>query len=307
VLAPHIRQTVRRCGELETLWVAHDTTDIQYGGDSEREHLGRVRNKKAGYEAHVSIAVQPASEARRMLGVLEVQRFNAVPKAPKGRSGKTMRGDGEDRWLAGVRSSETSLADCAQAIHLMDRAADSYALWARMCAGGHRFVIRLCKSRRLGPADKLFDRLEALCAHPAVPQREVVLSRRGKQRGSTLRKIHPPRKRRPARLQVRACHLDTSRPQSCAEEGVAEPLRLNVVHVREVDVPEDCEPVDWKLITTEPNDTPDQVALIVDAYRGRWVIEEYFKALKTGCALQAGPGTRLRRPSHHGRRGVRCH
>ena len=25
---------------------------------------------------------------------------------------------------------------------------------------------------------------------------------------------------------------------------------------------------------------------LVDAYRGRWVIEEYFKALKTGCALQ---------------------
>jgi hypothetical protein len=25
---------------------------------------------------------------------------------------------------------------------------------------------------------------------------------------------------------------------------------------------------------------------VVDAYRGRWVIEEYFKALKTGCAIE---------------------
>lgn len=79
---------------------------------------------------------------------------------------------------------------------------------------------------------------------------------------------------------------DWPRPKYCAEQGVAESLRLGIVHVREVDVPEGCDPVDWKLITTEPIDTPEQVALVVDGYRGRWVIEEYFKALKTGCALQ---------------------
>jgi hypothetical protein len=35
-----------------------------------------------------------------------------------------------------------------------------------------------------------------------------------------------------------------------------------------------------------PIDTPEQVAAIVDAYRARWVIEEFFKALKTGCAYE---------------------
>ena len=280
VLCPHVRQTVRRCAAHETVWVAHDSTDIQYGGDSEREGLGRVRGQKAGYQAHVSIAVEPAGDARRMLGALEVQRLNATPKGAKGRSE-------QDHWLSGVRSCEGSLAGCTQVIHLMDRAADSYALWAQMCEAGQRFVIRLSKSRRVGPADKLFDRLEELGAEPAVLEREVVLSRRGKQRGSTLRKIHPPRKRRPARLQVRARSFDIPRPQACAGQAFAASLCLRVVHVREVDAPEDCEPVDWKLITTEPIDTPDQVATIVDAYRGRWVIEEYFKALKTGCALQS--------------------
>ena len=29
VLAPHVRQTVRRCGALDTVWVPHDTTDLQ--------------------------------------------------------------------------------------------------------------------------------------------------------------------------------------------------------------------------------------------------------------------------------------
>jgi hypothetical protein len=44
--------------------------------------------------------------------------------------------------------------------------------------------------------------------------------------------------------------------------------------------------VDWCLITTEAIETAEDVAAIVDAYRARWVIEEYFKALKTGCAFE---------------------
>lgn len=40
------------------------------------------------------------------------------------------------------------------------------------------------------------------------------------------------------------------------------------------------------LITTEAIDTQDQVERIVDHYRARWTIEEFFKALKTGCAVE---------------------
>lgn len=288
VLAPHVRQTVMRCAKHAVVWVAHDTTDIHYNGESERENLGRVRNKKAGYEAHFSIGVLPGNETRQMLGVLEVQRFNNLPKAERGASRKPLRDDGEDdRWLAGVRLTERSLGDCTSAIHLMDRAADSYALWARMCQDRQRFVIRLCKSRKLDSSDKLFDRLDMLSSQPALLQREVMLSRRGKQKGSTQRRIHPPRDRRSARLEVRACAVDIPRPAYCSDAQVVESLSLNIVHVREVDAPEGSDPVDWKLVTTEPIGTAEQVGNIIDAYRGRWVIEEYFKALKTGCALQS--------------------
>ncbi len=40
-------------------------------------------------------------------------------------------------------------------------------------------------------------------------------------------------------------------------------------------------PVEWFLLTNLPVDTPDEIAFVVDCYRGRWTIEEYFKALKT--------------------------
>ncbi len=54
----------------------------------------------------------------------------------------------------------------------------------------------------------------------------------------------------------------------------------------ERDCPKGQEPIVWYLVTNEPIDTAEQVAEVVDAYRARWVIEEFFKALKTGCQIE---------------------
>ena len=40
------------------------------------------------------------------------------------------------------------------------------------------------------------------------------------------------------------------------------------------------------LYTTEPVATAEQMLAVIDIYRARWVIEEFFKALKTGCAFE---------------------
>jgi hypothetical protein len=44
--------------------------------------------------------------------------------------------------------------------------------------------------------------------------------------------------------------------------------------------------VEWVLFTTEKTSTPTELERIVDIYRNRWKIEEYFKALKSGCSLE---------------------
>lgn len=63
-------------------------------------------------------------------------------------------------------------------------------------------------------------------------------------------------------------------------------LMLNVVKVIEVDAPDGCTPVEWNLITTESIASEADLLRIVDTYRARWVVEELFKALKTGCAFE---------------------
>ena len=70
------------------------------------------------------------------------------------------------------------------------------------------------------------------------------------------------------------------------KSSLAASLRLHAVRVREVETHGDHEPVERRLLTTEPIESPADVERILDVYRTRWLIEEYFKALETGCAIQ---------------------
>ena len=54
-----------------------------------------------------------------------------------------------------------------------------------------------------------------------------------------------------------------------------------MVDVRELSSNHDGEPIHWRLLTTHVLTSPEQARRIVDLYRKRWTIEEYFRTLKT--------------------------
>ena len=45
-------------------------------------------------------------------------------------------------------------------------------------------------------------------------------------------------------------------------------------------------PIEWMLVTSDAVQTIEDATAVVDHYRARWLIEDYFKALKTGCAFE---------------------
>jgi hypothetical protein len=63
-------------------------------------------------------------------------------------------------------------------------------------------------------------------------------------------------------------------------------LSLWVVHIFEPRPPAGEEAIEWTLLTSEPVTNLEQATAVVDHYRARWVIEEFFKALKTGCSVE---------------------
>jgi len=64
------------------------------------------------------------------------------------------------------------------------------------------------------------------------------------------------------------------------------PVWVNVVLVREEDPPMGEEAVEWLLLTSLPIDTLAAVLLVIEYYSCRWVIEIYFRVLKSGCQVE---------------------
>lgn len=292
ILEPHYRATCDRLQGVGAALVVHDTSTFTFGGEH-RENFGWVSNRSVGFYGHFALALS-ADPSHLPLGVLGMSVISRSRKWGEGEK-KTEQKQHDNpnreflRWGQMVQSVEHRTGVGA-VIHVMDREADSYELFAAMIKSGARFVVRMAYDRALAPSWPADPSSLTAAVEQAndVLKREVPISaRRAAGLTSKQRKIHPPRTARVAKLHFRATALTLKRPVDQRAADLPDSLSVNVVDVREVDVPEGEEPIQWRLVTTEPVTMVDQVAAIVDHYRGRWIIEEFFKAIKTGCALES--------------------
>jgi hypothetical protein len=286
ILAPHIQATAKRVREAGTAIVAHDTTEFEFSG--ERSELGWLDRRRKGFLAHFALAMS-ADGSRRPLGVLGLSTIFR-DREPKERSSRRQRrfapNSEERRWANLVEKVESTLGRQASMIHVMDCEADNYRLFAQLVAEQWRFVVRMTFDRRVstesGEPMKVSDTFRGAAV---VLSREVPIAARKSANGSNQRRAHPPRSARVATLSVTAQRITLLRPDWAGNDCPPE-LEAHIVRVWEEAPPDGTQPIEWRLLTTEPIRTKKDVARIVDIYRTRWVIEEYFKALKTGCALE---------------------
>jgi hypothetical protein len=275
--------TARRAEVAGDVLVIHDTTTCAFP-DADPAEVGYLNTGKAGFYAHSALVID-ASAWRRPLGVAHIETISRKSKSkPPSKPGQ---GSEFARWDHGVISTEALLSGCRRVCHIADREADSYAFLAAMATRGNRFVVRVTYDRKVRDADNLAAQALPLREHvktlSGIFEREVPLSRRKPGSAPNVKKAHPPREVRTARLSFAATSVVINAPSYVKAPKT---LQLNVVHVIEPAPPEGAEPVEWLLFTTLPVETAEQVATVVDYYRARWTIEEFHKALKTGCEYE---------------------
>lgn len=286
LLEPHLAQSRERAVQAGFVYAVADTTDFTFSGANRR--IGIRQGKTQGFRGHFCMAVTPTTKGKAMpLGLLGVRPIFREMQAKGERTSQERKEDDEReslRWKELALEVEERLHPRCQVIHVTDREGDIYEFLAALIGNNARFVIRVAQDRLLESGQpRLFEQLR----HSAfMYETEVVVSERRDAALPKQRKSHPARKARVARLHVTSTSLTIRKPQTAVEEGLPETLRLNYVHVFEPNPPEGEEPVDWKLMTTEPIETREQVEAVVLGYRMRWVIEEFFKALKTGCGYE---------------------
>lgn len=284
ILAPHFRQSARRAAGVARIVVPHDTTAFEFAGQKKRRGLGHlIRPSAQGFFGHFSLAVTSDGK-RQPVGLLALETVFRLKK-PIGQKNWTREQSlGESaRWLRGVEAVEERLDGVVQAIHVMDREGDKFTLLAALADADRPFVIRSFQDRRLAGPDEQHLRAAA-CAAKVTLRREVPLSPRPHIDGPKGQR-HPARRHRIASLSFAATAVELKRTPDAPKDAPAT-LALNVIHVFERKAPRGEPAVEWFLLTNLPVDSDEAIAFVVDCYRARWTIEEFFKALKTGCQFE---------------------
>lgn len=287
ILGAHYAATGRRVRASESpTVVVHDTTDCHFGGEGPREGVGRIANKGKGLMVHVALALAPDGAPH---GLLDVATHTRMAPAVDRRLRKNKpHADREStRWSKTVERAMSHVGPgCSQVVHVMDREADNYLLWEALLSGGRAFVIRLTQNRRLVDPEYAY-LSDAIDEIAALVTRDVHASRRSDFNRHVAAKLkHPARPERIATLAIGSKTVRIARSRYNGRNAKAPHLTLNVVRVWEPEPPEGQDPVEWLLLTSLPVQSPAQLEVVVDIYRLRWTIEEFFKALKTGCAFE---------------------
>jgi hypothetical protein len=294
IAAPHFAATARRAAEAKAVIAVHDTTLVEYG--TKRKDLG-VTARKTGRHGFVAQVTLMLSEADGLpLGVANLETLKRSGKKwskrkKEGQRGHVHRDDaGREslRWVRGVETVEAARQDRFSVIHVTDAEGDFFELFSRLDALNTRFVIRAGQLDRSVQTDdgerKLREVLDELS--PKTWREIEVCERKHPPRGVARSKLrrHPERDARVARVAIASVQVTLN---GTKYSGIkTQPFRVNVVRVWEPRPPKGQPAVEWVLVTTEAASSAGELKRVVDIYRLRWTIEEYFKALKTGCALE---------------------
>lgn len=276
IAGPHWQQT--RSASPGRYLILEDTTEIDFGYDRKIKGLSRIGNGSGnGFLLHNALLVDAQSQS--LVGVAG-QTIHYRKSAPKkeNRSQRFKRERESCVW-GKVVDQIGAPPQGVQWIHVCDRGADDFEVYCHMRENRGDWVVRASSLHRLilGPDDKLQPLEKYLKTLPVAGSYELNLRARAGQPART------------AKLEVRfgSLRMPLPRHKSPYVRALApQPIAMCVVWVREVDPPRGQKPIEWVLYTSLPVQTFHDAWTVIEYYECRWLIEEYHKALKTGCSVE---------------------
>jgi hypothetical protein len=251
--------------------VIQDTSDLALGGGrAKASGYGPVGKGGAlrGLTLHTVLAVDAVSH--ELIGLIDARARNREGGKAKHRRSRATSQKESQRWIDGTMRASEVLAGASSITGVSDRESDIYEHFARR-PSNMNLIVRACQNRKIETDDA--DELNLLFQHvDALPEQ-----------GRLTVKIPaaPGRKERVAELAVRFAPVVLRKPRRAGAADLPATVTLTIVDVREASTPEDGKPIHWRLLTTHSVTNLGEARRIVDYYRMRWTIEEFFHTLKT--------------------------
>jgi hypothetical protein len=276
IQAPQRNFVLRRCAAAPVVLCVEDGTDFSFTNRTHMGGLGTIGDGGArGFDMHSALAVTPQGE---MLGVLD-QRFIAreyLGSRHERRADRQVRWRESQLWIEALKRIGDFPVEC-RVVMVADRGADDLETFHACIERRIGFVIRAKHDRNVqDESGKLWEWAQGL---PVADTRTIEIGRNASRSSTYVRKA------RKAEVSVRFGSIELKATQRCSRP----PIRVGVVYVREDKPPsgEGIEPVDWLLLCDQPLNTLAEAQERILWYSNRWIIEEWHRALKEGCRIEA--------------------
>ena len=250
--------------------VVQDASELALGGRRAKANGYGPVGKGGGVRGlllHAALALDADKDA--LLGLVDAQIWNRDKGKVKPRRSRSTADKESQRWLSVAAQAGVALSAARSITVISDRESDIYEHFARRPANVE-LIVRASWNRKIKIKSGNFAKQFAFVDD--LPEAG---------RFSATIPAAPGRKERIAELALRFSPVTLCRPHPSPAPDLPDTIRLTMVDVRELSSNHDGEPIHWRLLTTHVLTSPEQARRIVDLYRKRWTIEEYFRTLKT--------------------------
>lgn len=280
ILPAFVRPSIRSLlGQREVL-VASDSTTLNYSNLESATGLGFLNDSETAKGIHLHSALL-LNRAGNLVGIADLQFW--VRKQFRQETVEEIRQlpieEKESyKWLLAMRAAHTAFESATtkppRLIHVMDREGDIHEVFAEVRKLGADAVIRCAQDRRVEGYKP--------------EQIDYSKNRVAGQTAMGTMELRVPCKEggyRTAKVEVRAASVRL-RPDESKHKG-RKPVKMGLVEVREISQPPEGEKAArWWLWTTLRVRKLDQVKRVLRIYKARWRLEDYHRALKTGCGVE---------------------
>jgi hypothetical protein len=274
IAGPHWEQIRHR--ETGTWLISCDTTQVDFGVTNRATGLGPLgKGHGRGFLLHSGLMIHPETEEVIGLAGQKIRYRKSVPKK-ESRTRRLAR-DRESLVWGELIEQIGPAPEGVQFIDVCDRGADNFEVYCRLLLNRHDWIIRAQHlSRKIVHQEQKMPLEDYLGTLPLGGTYE--LSYRSKKHGTRTAKIE-------VRFGTVAMPTPQHRSPWLKELGITL-IAMNVVEVREVNPPKGIEPLRWVLLTSLPVTSFHRAWTVIEYYEKRPIVEEFHKALKTGCRVE---------------------
>jgi hypothetical protein len=243
-----------------------DTSEISFRTTAERTRgLGEIgKGRSRGALLHAMLAVDAESGAS--LGLVGGSVYTRQGRISTPHGERALEDKESRRWIETAGAAKAVLAEAACVTVVADRESDIYAEWATLPAANFHLLTRVMHDRAVVDGDTL----------SSVAQGWAFGATRTVELRTTAKRVA-----RTAVLSLRFGTVEVRRPVRPGATGLPDSVSLRLVEAIERTPPTGAAPVHWRLLTTHAVSDDAMAWQIVDWYRQRWVVEQFFRVLKT--------------------------